>query len=252
MGFTFDGVASKNMGIATRMDIENRIPSLRNNTEQVAGRSGLFDFGETVSERVIDIACFIPPGNSSGGLLDLKDRIVAWLNPDKGVRELVLDTEPGRIYKARLRDALSFERVVRNTGTFNLSFFCPDPYAYAAADDITKLTVSGTVIRRQGNVESHPLFEVKGRISEKSQSIWFSVNGEMVTIMGTLGASETLYIDAENMTAWTEGSGGKKNALGQMESLVFPYLKPGTNTVSMGSGGGTWTSLTVRSRSRWL
>jgi len=253
MGFTFDGVASKDMGIATRMDIENRIPSLRNNTEQIAGRQGIFDFGETVSERVIDISCFIPPGNNDTGLLGLKDRIVAWLNPDKGVKNLILDREPGRIYKARLWDSLSFEKVVRNTGKFDLSFFCPDPYAYAATDDVSVFTSSGTMSRMQGNVESHPLFEIKGKLSSQSEKLWFSVNGETVNIKGVLKASETLYIDTDDMTAWITASDGTEvNALGQMESLVFPYMKVGANSVSMGASGGTFTSLKIYARSRWL
>lgn len=55
MGFTFDGITSKSMGIATRMTTENRIPDLRNNTLTMAGKDGLLDLGCVFSERVIEI-----------------------------------------------------------------------------------------------------------------------------------------------------------------------------------------------------
>jgi phage-related protein len=62
MGFSFNGTTSQSMGLATRITNEYRMPDLRNNTITMPGRHGVFDFGETVSERKILISCFIPPG----------------------------------------------------------------------------------------------------------------------------------------------------------------------------------------------
>ena len=53
MGFIFDGVSSSEMGIPSRMSVQNRIPDIRNNTDKLAGRHGIMDFGETISERKI-------------------------------------------------------------------------------------------------------------------------------------------------------------------------------------------------------
>ena len=102
MGFSFDGVTSKSMGIASRMTEENRVPELKNRTISMAGRDGLIDLGASLSERVIEISCFIPPKRTAVELLRCKDEIVSWLSPDKGVCALMLDTEPGRVYYARL------------------------------------------------------------------------------------------------------------------------------------------------------
>ena len=123
MGFTFNGISSKQMGIDTRMSVENRIPDIRNNTDAIAGRNGVVDFGQTIGERRIEISCLIPPGQTVHGLLSLKDRLVAWLNPENGLCELKLDTEPGRKYYARIEDGISFERLVRTSNVFNLIFF---------------------------------------------------------------------------------------------------------------------------------
>ena len=69
MGFSFDGITSKSMGIASRMAEEKRVPELKNHTIQVAGRDGVLDLGSSLSERVIGISCFIPPKRMMAGLL---------------------------------------------------------------------------------------------------------------------------------------------------------------------------------------
>ncbi len=127
MGFSFDGVTSKSMGIASRMTTENRVPELKNRTISMAGRDGLIDLGASLSERVIEISCFIPPKRTMAALLECKDEIVSWLSPDKGVCELKLDTEPGRVYYARLQSGVTFERVGAACGGLRPCLFLPGP-----------------------------------------------------------------------------------------------------------------------------
>lgn len=107
MGFSFNGTTSQSMGLATRITNEYRMPDLRNNTITMPGRHGVFDFGETVSERKILISCFIPPGKTDEQFLSKKDDIIEWLNPDNGLCQLILDKEPGRVYEARLTSGFS-------------------------------------------------------------------------------------------------------------------------------------------------
>lgn len=254
MGFTFDGISSRKFGIDTRMDIENRIPEIRNSTSQIAGHHGVFDFGQSISERKIEIACLIIPGQTPAGLLKLKDDIVAWLNPDKGLCKLVLDGEKDRKYYARLEDGISFERIVRTTGTFTLKFFCPDPFAYAIDDEEYELVESGNIKRHTGNVESHPEYIVSGVLETDEDTLTFSVNGEAVTLHGPINEGQTVYIDTENMTAkLVDEDGVESNALGLMEELNFPYLPVGDNTVTFGcSENGTFDTLRIKARSRWL
>ncbi len=70
MGFTFDGTASKSMGIATRMASENRVPELKNRMIEIPGRDGLLDLGRSFSEREIEISCLIPPKPTQADILD--------------------------------------------------------------------------------------------------------------------------------------------------------------------------------------
>lgn len=257
MGFSFDGVTSKSMGIASRMAEEKRVPELKNHTIQVAGRDGVLDLGSSLSERVIGISCFIPPKRTMAGLLKCKDDIVSWLSPDKGVCALMLDTEPGRVYYARLQEGVAFERVVRLAATFDLTFFCPDPYGYAAEDEVFSITAQGNhvVNRTLGNLYSNPVYRLKGTLaSGAGRYISIITNGvELRIANAVLSASETLVVDTAKMTAWVEDADGNtlRNALPYISELNFPTLDAGLNTVEVAASNATFTELEIQAKSRW-
>lgn len=253
MAFIFDGVSSRKMHLATKYKTENRIPDLRNNTSKIAGRNGVFDFGETISERVIEIQCYIPPRTTPEELLQIKDDLITWLNPEKGLRKLMIDREPGRYYMARLKSGVSIEKGIRNSGSFTLSFFCPDPYAYASPDETGTFTTGGSFYRSLGNMVSHPLYEVRGALKNQTEYLSFLINGEEVKIHGVLGATETFFLDTETMTAYIKKSNGiTRNALSCLDALNFPYLDMGMNSVRIGDCTGRFDSLVITARSRWL
>lgn len=157
------------------------------------------------------------------------------------------------MYYARLRDGVSFDRITRQSASFELPFFCPDPYAYAVEDEVFTLTEDGTITRTLGNVESHPVYEVRGILANTNRTLTFSVDGVEVTAKGPLADGEVLYIDTDNMTAWIEGTTGViRNALGSITELNFPYLSVGDAVITMSTSGGTFTSLTINAKSRWL
>ena len=257
MGFSFDGVTSKSMGIASRMATENRVPELQNRTISMAGRDGVLDLGSSLSERVIEVSCFIPPKRTMAELLRCKDDIVGWLSPDKGVCALMLDTEPGRVYYARLRNGVTFERVVRLAATFDLTFFCPDPFGYAAEDEVFSITAAGShvVTRTLGNYYSNPVYRLKGVLaSGTGRTISITTNGvELEIANAVLSSSETLVIDAEKMTAWVEDAAGNtlRNALPYISELNFPTLDAGLNTVEVAVSNATFTKLEIQAKSRW-
>ena len=257
MGFSFDGITSKSMGIASRMAEEKRVPELKNHTIQVAGRDGVLDLGSSLSERIIGISCFIPPKRTMAGLLKGKDDIVSWLSPDKGVCALMLDTEPGRVYYARLQEGVAFERVVRLAATFDLTFFCPDPYGYAAEDEVFSITAQGNhvVNRTLGNLYSNPVYRLKGILaSGAGRYISIITNGvELRIANAVLSASETLVVDTAKMTAWVEDADGNtlRNALPYISELNFPTLDAGLNTVEVAASNATFTELEIQAKSRW-
>jgi predicted phage tail component-like protein len=212
------------------------MPDFTNNTVTVPGREGVFDFGETIGERKIEISCFIPPGKTDEEFLARKDEIIAWLNPDNGLKDLILDKEPGRVYRARLEGGFSFDKAVRNSCTFDLTFLCPDPYAYAEADETYEFTEPGTftVSRSLGNADSLPVYSLTAELTKETKAV-ITTNGNALEISGRLTKDEILVIDSSLMTAKVTDTDGNtlRNGLPLVNSLDFPELKAGENTLAV-------------------
>ena len=246
MGFKFNGKTSQSFGLATRMTRENRMPDFTNNTITVPGREGLFDFGETIGERKIEISCFIPPGKSDEDFLARKDEIIAWLNPDIGLCDLILDKEPNRVYRARLESGFSFEKAVRNSCTFDLTFLCPDPYAYAENDETYEITETGefSINRSLGNADSLPIYSLVADLAKGKNAV-ITTNGSQLQINGVLADNEVLVINSALMTAKVTDADGNtlRNGLPLLESLNFPALKVGVNTITIEADSTTEVTL---------
>ena len=232
MGFSYNDITSKSMGLKARLTSWQVSGSLRNFTTTVPGKYGVTDFGAD-----FDIA--------------------AWLDPVGGLKQLVLDDVPDRYFMARLNAAVECERLLRSSGSFDLTFFCPDPFGYAIEDETFSITEAGnsTVTRLIGNMESNPIYRVEGVItSGASNSISITTNGQELKIVNaTLASGETLVVDTDRMTAYVEDVDGitLRNALPYLEELNFPTLAVGSNTVSVTAENATFTGLEIQARSRW-
>jgi phage-related protein len=158
---------------------------------------------------------------------------------------------------ARLKEKVDCERVIRAAGVFDLSFYCPDPFAYALADEVFTVTKAGeTLITRSlGNIASRPVYFLKGSLAKAPENfISISVNGmEMKLINAELSLGEILVIDTEKMTAYVEDGSGLvlRNALPYLKELNFPELRIGENSVLIQAVNGTFSELKINARSRW-
>ena len=122
MGFTFDGVHSKNMKITARIVSWQVSPAPRNAFEVIPGRMGIADLGSDTSEKYIKVICNIFPQHSFTEVIHLLDDVAEWLNPNLGVKQLVLDDIPNRYFLARLVEEVDCERILRSAGSFELTF----------------------------------------------------------------------------------------------------------------------------------
>ena len=255
MGFSYNDVASKEMGIKARLTSWQVSGRLRNFTTTVPGKYGVADFGADMDYREISVACNIFPKHSFTALVEALDGIAAWLDPTQGLHQLILDDLPDRYFMARLNDAVDCERLIRSAGRFDLRFFCPDPFGYAIADESYTITAAGThtVTRKTGNAESLPVYRIKGVVTGGG-SITITTNGAAMRISNAaLSAGEVLVVDTDKMTAWVENSSGitLRNALPYLEELNFPTLAVGNNSVQVEVAGATLTEIHIQARSRW-
>ena len=238
MGFSYNDITSKSMGLKARLTSWQVSGSLRNFTTTVPGKYGVTDFGADFDYREIVVSCNIFPRHSFSALVSTLDDIAAWLDPVGGLKQLILDDVPDRYFMARLSAAVECERLLRSSGSFDLTFFCPDPFT-----------------RLIGNMESHPVYRIEGEIaSGAGNSICIATNGQDLKIVNaTLAAGETLVVDTDRMTAYVEDADGMilRNALPYLEELNFPTLTVGSNTVSVTAANATFTGLEIQARSRW-
>ena len=147
--------------------------------------------------------------------------------------------------------------VIRSAGSFELKFFCPDPFAYALTDETFSITEEGThtVTRTIGNIESLPVYRIKGVLTAgASNYISITTNGtEMKVMNATLSEGETLVVDTDRMTAYVvdENEETLRNGLPYLQELNFPTLAVGDNTVTVEVSNATLTELQIGAKSRW-
>ena len=257
MGFTFNSVASKSMGIRARLTSWQVSGQLRNYTTTVPGKYGVADFGADLDAREIRVECGILPKKTFGELILALDDIALWLDPTKGLGELILDDVPDRYFMARIDEKVDCERLLRSAGQFSLKFFCPDPFGYAIHDETFRIDAEGThgIRREKGNVDSNPIYRIKG-VLEPSASNYISIttNGqELKVVNATLSEGETLVVDTDRLTAYVEDENGVivRNGLPYLQELNFPSLFVGNNSISVSVKNGTFTSLDIQAKSRW-
>lgn len=256
MGFTFNGVTSKSMKIRARLTSWQASPALRNFYETVPGKAGVEDFGCDSAERTVKVECSIFPQKNFPALVAVLDGMAEWLDPTKGQGQLILDDVPDRYFMARLSEAVDCERLLRSAGQFTLSFICPDPYAYALTDETYIFSETGThmAVRHTGNMDSYPVYALKGVIpSGTSSYISIVTGGSELRVTGPLSAGETLLVDSALVTAKVVDSSGNtlRNGLPLLAELNFPVLGKGHNTINISAANSTFTELKIQAGSRW-
>lgn len=253
MGFSYNDITSASMGIKARLTSWQVCGKLRNFTTAVPGKYGVADFGADYDYREITAQCSIYPKHSFTAL----DDISVWLDPVQGLRQLIFDDVPDRYFMARLNDAVDCERLVRASGSFELKFFCPDPFAYAITDETFSITEAGThtVARVIGNVESLPVYRIEGEMTAgASNYISITTNGsELKIVNAMLSAGEALIVDTDKMTAYVVDENGDtlRNGLPYLQELNFPTMHVGDNTVTVEVSNAALTELQIQAKSRW-
>ena len=257
MGFSCNDITSKSMGLKARLTSCQVSGRLRNFTTTVPGKYGVADFGADFDYREIRVACNIYPKRSFTTLVSALDEIAAWLDPVQGLRQLIFDDIPDRYFMARLNDAVDCERLIRSSGSFELKFFCPDPFAYAVTDETFSITETGshTIVRTLGNMESLPFYRIEGEMSPGANNyISITTNGsEMKIVNAALSANEALIVDTDKMTAYVTDAEGNtlRNGLPYLQELNFPTLAVGNNTITIETNNAAPSGLHIQARSRW-
>ncbi|WP_044639732.1 distal tail protein Dit [Risungbinella massiliensis] len=134
------------------------LPTIRPDLLKIKGRSGSYDFGFNIEERMIEIDVTIEAATR----LELRQHIrelAQWLYYDDAKPLVILD-EPDKYYLAKVSGDTDLSEMI-TIGQGSISFVCSDPFLYGEEKvvpfspvDTEPVTVSNT-----GGMEAFPKFE---------------------------------------------------------------------------------------------
>ncbi len=206
-------------------------PKRREDEVTIPGRNGVLTIDEGCYEGyTLSVEC------GKRGTEKLGD-IVTWLD---GSGDLILSTEPDKVYRARISNAISIADVIYLYNSFLVQFkVFPFKYSVNAirshADDLTLTTP--TSIKNKGTVYAEPTITVYG-----SGNITLTINGANYTLTGVDGY---ITVDSEMMEVYK----GAINANNKYAAMDFPRFEVGRNTISW---TGNVTKVEIEPKWRWL
>lgn len=128
-GFSFDGIHSDDFNIIVgRLEVP-LLPDFDILTEKIPGRGLIFIAAEP-GGRTFEADCVIE-AESYEELVEIGNQLATWLNPQKGLRPLILDREPGVQYDAIYSGKLKLTELIK-FGKFRIEMLVPDGFGYIA------------------------------------------------------------------------------------------------------------------------
>ena len=226
--FKFKGKDSRDFGVLIYGAPQRTKPKRRVESITIPGRNGeLTQDEDTYEPYTISMQC-----STRGG--DRLDEIVTWLN---GAGELILATEPDRVYKASIYNKISISDVIYLYNSFLIQFRVhPFKHSVNAFADTLEL-LSPTRIRNSGSVYSEPIITVYG-----NGDITLTINEKDFPLYGVDGS---ITIDSEMMEVF-KGDANQNSKYGAVE---FPHLEVGENEIRW---TGNVTKVEIKPRWRWL
>ncbi|WP_352401233.1 distal tail protein Dit [Anaerotignum sp.] len=209
----FKGKNSKDYGILISAMPDMVKPKRRGDEVTIPGRNGVLTTDEGCYEGyTLSVEC------GKRGTEQLGD-IVTWLD---GSGDLILSTEPDKLYRARISNAIAISDVIYLYNSFLVQFqVFPFKYSVNAirshADDLT--LTAPTSIKNKGTVYAQPTITVYG-----SGNITLTINDRSFVL---LSIDKSITIDSERMEVYK----GAVNANNKYAAMDFPRFEVGMNTI---------------------
>jgi predicted phage tail component-like protein len=262
--FTFAGTSSTTIPEIEVVRVRRPlVGKRRDDYVEISGRPGFWLFEDEPGARRITLELQILADSFEArraaviALADLLDQ--------PGISKLVVDDEPDRFHRCRLADDPDPEEWLSHTGTFSVDLMA-QPYTEAeeiSVEILTPATPADLTFEAPDRVEGLPVVEVTA-VGGTLVGFVLDMNGEVLTYGDTVANGQTITISTLAYVVTDGAPASIEDALEgtfdpddlDMASVSgdFPYVIPGTNTVSFTKSAGTATSATVeiswRRRSR--
>ncbi len=229
--FIFKGKKSTDMGLLLSSLPVVTKPKRKTNTVTIPGRNGT----ETQ-----DLATYEGYSLSIGcGFENIKevdiDRLWEWLD---GSGDLILSTEPSKVYKARIDNSISMTDVYWVIADFLVQFDVePFKYAVNPQNDLIKMTKKEMTLYNRGTYYAEPVITLYG-----SDDITITINGKSY---GCKNVEEFITIDTPLQMIYKENE--NKNTAYQ--SREFPVFQTDANIIVLSSN---ITKAEIQPNWRWL
>ena len=226
--FVFKGIDSRQYNILISAMPEPVKPGKKGKLVEIPGRNGsLYQDEGVYEEYTLSIEC---------GARDMKDVAVlgAWLD---GAGELILSTEPDKLYRARVVNKIAFSNMIQLYGSFMVLFdVYPLKYSVNSADDLVVLEAPGEIYN-PGTYYSEPVIHVYG-----AGNIKLILNGDE---FGLAGVEGHVTLNSEIMECYK----GNVNCNAKLSAQNFPILKVGRNVLEF---SGDVHRVEIEPNWRWI
>lgn len=161
--FIYDGVRSKEKKIMVLKVHDSILPEIQSRVTALPGRNGVIynNYRLGIREIKIDIA-FICSNRKE--LRTIIFEAAAWLDPEKGLRQLILPEIQDKAINAVLSGTTEFERIAY-IGKGTLTFLCPDPLFYGinGQNNLYSDIASGTklILNNPGTYPEAPVITIR-------------------------------------------------------------------------------------------
>ncbi|WP_024834145.1 distal tail protein Dit [Ruminiclostridium josui] len=211
------------------------LPSTRDNTEEIPGMHGEFDFGTEFNARAFDLHVATDEGYAPLEKAHLQRLFAKYLDPTKGAKTLIFSDDIEKTYVVKYSGKIDITQYP-SWFEFTLPFKMSNPFITGSFEKI--LTGSGTLVNN-GTFETSLTIEITGPITNPS----LTVGGYLLSYTGTIPSGQTLVINSNGGTGTVKLGG--VNAMSGYNG-IFPSLQPGNTNVTAGS------NVTIRWKDKWL
>lgn len=228
--FIFKGINSKKMRLQISTLPEIIKPKRRITSIVIAGRNGdLIEDSGTYEGYTLNIACGIEHITQTE-----LEKLWEWLD---GAGDLILSTEPTRVYKARVDNNINLSDMYWVFQNFLLQFDVePFKYSVNKSNDFVTLTKSGT-LHNKGTYYAEPILKVYG-----SGTVSIQINGVSYSCKNV-----TDYVTIDSTLQMVYKNNTNKNT--DYIANDFPKFKKGENNITFLSNV---TKIEIEPNWRWL
>lgn len=238
------------------------LPEISQNTVKVPGRAGMYDFGNEIGNREIELEYTIVADDE----VDLRAKVrefATWLYYDEA-KPFIINEEPDKTYYAKVQGTTELNETL-HIGQGTVKFICYDPYAYGEEKTVNLVGTEGDVftVTNDGDVEAYPKlrFEFTQPTTEFTvlagdRYMYFGQPADVGTVTPAPQRTLILHDDCSSLAAWTTGSyidGGVVAGTMISDGNLFRPSDYGSGSawhgparVRMFDGGVTLTDFTVQ------